>query len=144
MGVARATAIAVANAAVRHLELGLFMSEYNGIDEQSLRFSKFAGNARYGLSGRTTSGQWVLVHVTLIYKKLTSSGKRDGNFPIERAYAVVSKSTSVPPTYLQCTFSGDDFQFGELDDSVLKEDGKLAAWQIDESSDALVTRYPPE
>ncbi len=139
MSVARATTIACANAATRYLQLGLFMSELNSFDEQNLRFSKFIGHQRFGLSGRTNTGNSVLIHVTLIYKENRSEG-----FPFERALVNVNDITGSPTgpsTYLECVIKGDDFKFREVDISIFKEDGRLPIWSTDKSPDAWSLRY---
>lgn len=136
MSVARATAIAVTNAAIKHLKLGLFMSELNAVDEHDLRFSKFVGNARFALSGRTTSGTSVLVHATIIFKQA-----RDASFPIEKAYVAVTDVPSRSRKCFQCDFSGDDIVVVEIDASRLRESGERPNWQTDDSPEAWSDHY---
>ena len=109
MGVTLSTAIATSNAVVRHLKLGIFISEYNKISDYLLRIGKFAGNFHVQVEGRTNDGKWIYMNNTVVYKD--QPYERD-QFPIEKVYVGIrqpQESGAKPDKliYFECTFEGD-------------------------------------
>ncbi|MEK7511087.1 MAG: hypothetical protein AAB582_02540 [Patescibacteria group bacterium] len=106
LGVVRSTAIAAANAVVNHMNIGQFISEFDRINDYTLRACKLQGNAEVQIEGRTNHDLWVYPICTVIFKN-----NRQAGFPIDRVYVSVTYAgrdgVHSNRQYYVCTFYED-------------------------------------
>jgi hypothetical protein len=126
MGVVRATALAVANAAVKHIELGLFISEFK-IDDYTLRWNKLAGNAYVMIEGRTNIGLFIWISCAVIFKE-----PRSEDFPIEKVFVSFRRPQGAEASvheydFFECTFDSSSINFRRMSKSPFDENSAITA-----------------
>lgn len=65
----QALSIACANTIIKHMGLGLFISDYHTISEGVLRQGIFRGHTYVTLGGQTNTGKLINISHTIIFKK---------------------------------------------------------------------------
>lgn len=132
IGVTRATAMAAANAVIKHTKQGLFISEYAIMDEYTLRNCKLAGHAQVTIDGRSNRGDWIYTVSTVVFKT-----DRSGDFPIEKVYVSTPDpdrtNMQTPHVHFECSFGDEDIIVKKLDKS-----------PHDESAHDFVDRHWPK
>lgn len=84
VGVIRATSVAAISKVIKHLELGLFLSEFSFLPEDyKYDFGEGGELTRCGLMGRTDDGQNIFAVCYLIYGGLPSGSSK---FPFSRIW----------------------------------------------------------
>ncbi len=115
IGVTLATAMAAANAVIKHTKQGLFISEYAVISEYNLRLSKLAGHAQVKIDGRSNLGPWIYTVSTVIFKQ-----DRAGWFPIEKVYVTTPDpertNMMAPHVCFECTFGENEINVVKVDE----------------------------
>lgn len=117
IGVVRATAMAAANAVIKHTKQGLFISQYVITDETLIKPAKFIS---VGIDGRADRGEWIYTKNLVVYKDGWKLG-----FPIEKVFVSTpdparTKMTD-PHVHFECTFGVDDIIVKRLEKSVFED-----------------------
>ena len=118
--VSPATAIAAANAAVKYLRLGTFISEYQSILDKSPCFTRYGQTTGIEIRGRTNADEWVCVETFLVFKEDYDAR---GPFPFAKVAMIVHRTVGDSNgvrdvvSYLEYVFLGGIFQIARIEKS---------------------------
>lgn len=113
--VTHATAIAMANAVVKHTKQGLFISQFSKISAHLLNSGKFTGAMQVSMSCRTNTNIDIQMVCTLIY---ATSG--DKGYPFaEKVYVtavdeIKQQNNGECYAFFECTFGVEDILITQL------------------------------